>query len=124
MALEMNDGIAPYDAPIKDLYEIGEMPPLGHRLPIVVADHLQERPADEFVDRPSREQRRPRWRADRRVGVEVRETGAARGEAVEVVLGQQRRRHEGGQVACPLQQQRPGAFGSRVHATSMVEVVG
>jgi crotonyl-CoA carboxylase/reductase len=30
MALDTNTGIAPYDAPEKDLYEIGEMPPLGH----------------------------------------------------------------------------------------------
>ena len=28
MALDIN--IAPYDAPRKDLYEVGEMPPLGH----------------------------------------------------------------------------------------------
>jgi len=30
MALDRKTGIAPYDAPEKDLYEIGEMPPLGH----------------------------------------------------------------------------------------------
>ena len=30
MALDTNGGIAPYDAPEKDLYEVGEMPPLGH----------------------------------------------------------------------------------------------
>ena len=30
MALDTQPAIAPYDAPIKDLYEIGEMPPLGH----------------------------------------------------------------------------------------------
>jgi len=30
MALDTDTGIAPYDAPEKDLYEIGEMPPLGH----------------------------------------------------------------------------------------------
>ena len=30
MALDVNTEIAPYDAPIKPLYEIGEMPPLGH----------------------------------------------------------------------------------------------
>jgi crotonyl-CoA carboxylase/reductase len=30
MALDQTPGIAPYDAPEKDLYEIGEMPPLGH----------------------------------------------------------------------------------------------
>ncbi len=30
MALDTNIGIAPYDAPEKDLYEVGEMPPLGH----------------------------------------------------------------------------------------------
>jgi crotonyl-CoA carboxylase/reductase len=30
MALDTNTGIAPYDAPEKDLYEIGEMPPLGY----------------------------------------------------------------------------------------------
>ncbi len=30
MALDQNTGIAPYDAPEKDLYEIGEMPPLGY----------------------------------------------------------------------------------------------
>ena len=30
MALDTNTDIAPYDAPEKDLYEIGEMPPLGH----------------------------------------------------------------------------------------------
>ncbi|TVP95221.1 MAG: crotonyl-CoA carboxylase/reductase, partial [Roseinatronobacter sp.] len=29
MALDTQDGIAHYDAPEKDLYEIGEMPPLG-----------------------------------------------------------------------------------------------
>ena len=30
MALDVNTGIAPYDAPEKDLYEIGERPPLGY----------------------------------------------------------------------------------------------
>ena len=30
MALDTNRGIAKYDAPEKDLYEIGEMPPLGY----------------------------------------------------------------------------------------------
>jgi len=30
MALDTNGGIAEYDAPEKDLYEMGEMPPLGH----------------------------------------------------------------------------------------------
>src|SRR5690606_6998525 len=30
MALDVNTEIAPYDAPEKDLYEIGEMPPLGY----------------------------------------------------------------------------------------------
>ncbi|MFD1509549.1 crotonyl-CoA carboxylase/reductase [Lacimonas salitolerans] len=30
MALDNDTGIAPYDAPEKDLYEIGEMPPLGY----------------------------------------------------------------------------------------------
>ena len=30
MALDKTPGIAPYDAPEKDLYEIGEMPPLGY----------------------------------------------------------------------------------------------
>jgi crotonyl-CoA carboxylase/reductase len=30
MALDKNPAIADYDAPKKDLYEIGEMPPLGH----------------------------------------------------------------------------------------------
>ena len=30
MALDAPTPIAPYDAPVKDLYEIGEMPPLGH----------------------------------------------------------------------------------------------
>ena len=30
MALDTAPTIAPYDAPVKDLYEIGEMPPLGH----------------------------------------------------------------------------------------------
>ncbi|MEM6587439.1 MAG: crotonyl-CoA carboxylase/reductase [Pseudomonadota bacterium] len=30
MALDTETSIAPYDAPEKDLYEIGEMPPLGH----------------------------------------------------------------------------------------------
>ena len=30
MALDQNTGIAPYEAPEKDLYEIGEMPPLGY----------------------------------------------------------------------------------------------
>lgn len=30
MALDTQTEIAPYDAPEKDLYEIGEMPPLGH----------------------------------------------------------------------------------------------
>jgi crotonyl-CoA carboxylase/reductase len=30
MALDGQGGIAPYEAPVKDLYDIGEMPPLGH----------------------------------------------------------------------------------------------
>ena len=30
MALDTNPDIIAYDAPKKDLYEIGEMPPLGH----------------------------------------------------------------------------------------------
>jgi crotonyl-CoA carboxylase/reductase len=30
MALDVQDAVAPYDAPVKDLYEVGEMPPLGH----------------------------------------------------------------------------------------------
>ena len=30
MALDTHNGIAPYDAPEKDLYEIGEIPPLGY----------------------------------------------------------------------------------------------
>jgi len=30
MALDTNAGIAPYDAPEKELYEIGELPPLGY----------------------------------------------------------------------------------------------
>ena len=30
MALDESTGIAEYDAPVKDLYEIGEMPPLGY----------------------------------------------------------------------------------------------
>jgi crotonyl-CoA carboxylase/reductase len=30
MALDNNTGIVSYDAPFKDLYEMGEMPPLGH----------------------------------------------------------------------------------------------
>ncbi|MAN99514.1 MAG: crotonyl-CoA carboxylase/reductase, partial [Roseovarius sp.] len=30
MALDTKTGIAPYDAPEKDLYEVGEMPPLGY----------------------------------------------------------------------------------------------
>lgn len=30
MALDSNPGIVPYEAPEKDLYEIGEMPPLGY----------------------------------------------------------------------------------------------
>ena len=30
MALDTQTGIAPYEAPEKDLYEIGEMPPLGY----------------------------------------------------------------------------------------------
>ncbi|MEC8040563.1 MAG: crotonyl-CoA carboxylase/reductase [Pseudomonadota bacterium] len=30
MALDTNTGIAPYDAPEKELYEVGEMPPLGY----------------------------------------------------------------------------------------------
>ena len=32
MALDTHTGIAPYDAPEKDLYDIGEMPPLGYVL--------------------------------------------------------------------------------------------
>ena len=34
------------------------MPALGDRLAIVVADHLEERSTDEFVDRPPGQQRR------------------------------------------------------------------
>jgi crotonyl-CoA carboxylase/reductase len=30
MALDTQNGIAPYEAPVKDLYEMGEIPPLGH----------------------------------------------------------------------------------------------
>ncbi|MBI1218385.1 MAG: crotonyl-CoA carboxylase/reductase [Rhodobacteraceae bacterium] len=30
MALDTAPGIVPYEAPVKDLYELGEMPPLGH----------------------------------------------------------------------------------------------
>ena len=30
MALDTETSIAPYDAPEKDLYEMGEMPPLGY----------------------------------------------------------------------------------------------
>ncbi|MCB2125263.1 MAG: alcohol dehydrogenase catalytic domain-containing protein, partial [Rhodobacteraceae bacterium] len=30
MALDVKTEIAPYDAPEKDLYEVGEMPPLGY----------------------------------------------------------------------------------------------
>ncbi len=30
MTLDTDTGIAPYDAPKKDLYEVGEIPPLGH----------------------------------------------------------------------------------------------
>jgi crotonyl-CoA carboxylase/reductase len=30
MALDLHTEIAPYDAPEKDLYEVGEMPPLGY----------------------------------------------------------------------------------------------
>ena len=30
MALDTHSDIAPYDAPQKDLYEMGEMPPLGY----------------------------------------------------------------------------------------------
>ena len=30
MALDTNPAIADYDAPKKDLYEVGEMPPMGH----------------------------------------------------------------------------------------------
>jgi len=30
MALDQNPAIADYDAPKKDLYEMGEIPPLGH----------------------------------------------------------------------------------------------
>ena len=30
MALDIQTPIAAYDAPQKDLYEVGEMPPLGH----------------------------------------------------------------------------------------------
>jgi len=30
MALDTHQGIVPYDAPVKDLYALGEMPPLGH----------------------------------------------------------------------------------------------
>ncbi len=37
MALDVNAGIAKYDAPEKDLYEIGEMPPLGYVPPKMYA---------------------------------------------------------------------------------------
>ena len=30
MALDTRSAPVTYDAPVKDLYEIGEMPPLGH----------------------------------------------------------------------------------------------
>ena len=30
MALDTNTAVAQYDAPQKDLYEVGEMPPMGH----------------------------------------------------------------------------------------------
>ena len=30
MALDTALAIPPYEAPVKDLYEVGEMPPLGH----------------------------------------------------------------------------------------------
>ena len=30
MALDTQNAIVAYDAPVKDLYEVGEMPPLGH----------------------------------------------------------------------------------------------
>ena len=30
MALDQNGGLASYDAPEKDLYEVGEMPPMGY----------------------------------------------------------------------------------------------
>ena len=35
MALDAPTPIAPYDAPVKDLYAVGEMPPLGH-VPVIV----------------------------------------------------------------------------------------
>ena len=37
MALDTETGIAPYDAPEKALYEIGEMPPLGYVPPKMYA---------------------------------------------------------------------------------------
>ncbi len=37
MALDQNPSIAPYDAPQKELYEIGEMPPLGYVPPKMYA---------------------------------------------------------------------------------------
>ncbi|MGL5009850.1 MAG: crotonyl-CoA carboxylase/reductase, partial [Paracoccaceae bacterium] len=30
MALDTQNAIVAYDAPVKDLYAVGEMPPLGH----------------------------------------------------------------------------------------------
>ncbi|TMV79745.1 crotonyl-CoA carboxylase/reductase, partial [Thioclava sp. BHET1] len=30
MALDTDLSTPPYEAPVKDLYELGEMPPLGH----------------------------------------------------------------------------------------------
>ena len=30
MALDTETGVTPYEAPEKDLYEVGEMPPLGY----------------------------------------------------------------------------------------------
>jgi len=30
MALDTRETVMDYDAPVKDLYEVGEIPPLGH----------------------------------------------------------------------------------------------
>jgi crotonyl-CoA carboxylase/reductase len=37
MALDTNPAIAAYDAPKKDLYEMGEIPPMGHVPPKMYA---------------------------------------------------------------------------------------
>jgi len=42
MALDSDTGIAPYEAPEKDLYEMGEMPPLGYVPPKMHAWVLRE----------------------------------------------------------------------------------